>query len=491
MTGPAERSRAREPDAPLEALRDDALAIFQAALDAADPDRLVRRHLRLGVGGGAVIDRTEVAYPGTLRVVSIGKAAVSMARAAAAILSREAFAGEGLVVVNDENVADVERFRVLPSGHPLPDARGEAAGRAIEAYIGAGRREDGLLVLISGGASALVPAPVEGVTLEDKLEVTRLLLACGADIHELNTVRKHLSRLKGGGLARRAFPASVEALILSDVMGDDLSTIASGPTSPDPTTFQDAVSVLERRGLWERVPAAARRHLEAGRDGRVPETPKAGSPIFGHVRNRILGSNRLSLQAAVDAAGALGYATHVASERLEGEARDGARRLHETLEALRRGAGGALHKPTAILAGGETTVTVMGPGKGGRNQELALAFALLARGASAAGAGLPSTGTTTPSTTTPIVAITSPACAIASPWALLSGGTDGRDGPTDAAGAIVDRETLARQQARGVDPVGALSSNDAYTALAASGDLLFTGPTGTNVADIQVLLALP
>ncbi|MBI4603214.1 MAG: DUF4147 domain-containing protein [Planctomycetes bacterium] len=442
----------------LAAQRDDALAIFAAGLEAADPARAVRRSLRIGLGGGAVTARDEVVFPGRLRVVAVGKAACTMARAVAEMLPAEAFPGPGIAVVNDENALEVERFRVLRSGHPLPDERGAAASLEVERYVSGARREDGLLVLLSGGGSALLPAPAEGISLDEKTAVTRLLLRAGADIRELNTVRKHTSRLKGGGLAARAHPASVEALILSDVIGDDLSTIASGLTAPDPTTFQAAREVLERRGVWPHAPASVRGRIERGIRGEVPETPKPGAPIFGRVLNRIVSGNSLSLDAAARKAAELDYAVAIASRALVGEAREAALALGRALdEAEARAAGRA--RPLALLAGGETTVTVRGRGTGGRNQELALAFALAmqARGPRAS-------------------------------WTLLSAGTDGRDGPTDAAGATVDAGTIARGVAAGLDPGRSLDDNDSYAFLDASGDLLRTGATGTNVADLQVLL---
>ncbi|HVR75943.1 MAG TPA: DUF4147 domain-containing protein [Planctomycetota bacterium] len=442
-------------------LREDALAIFLRGVEAAEPGNLVRHAIRIGIGGGAIIERIEVVFPGTLRVVAVGKAAVSMARAVNEALPASAFTGPGIAVVHDESAAPLERFRVLPAGHPVPDSRGEAGAREIEAYVSGARREDGLLLLLSGGGSALLPAPANGITLEEKAAVTRLLLASGADIREVNTVRKHLSRLKGGGLAAVAHPAATEAFILSDVLGDDLSSIASGPTAPDPTTFEDARAVLEHHGVWRNAPGAVRERIEKGLRGEVRETPKPGAPVFARVRNRILGSNSLSLDAAARKAVELGHEVEIASRALTGEARDAAKiisglaaRPSERVQGLRR----------ALLAGGETTVTVRGSGLGGRNQEVALAFAMEMERSSL---------------------VERPSAA---PWAFLSAGTDGRDGPTDAAGAIVDSGTLARGRKAGLDPARALEENDAYRFLDAAGDLLRTGPTGTNVADLQVYI---
>ena len=446
-------------DSSSAALRDDALAIFAAGVEAANPRESVKKAIRLGLGGGVVIARKEITTPSTLRIVAIGKAACNMASAAMEVIPPTVFPGPGIAVVNEENAREVDRFHVLPTGHPLPDARGAAASKKIEEYVSGARKNDGLLVLISGGGSALLPAPIAGLSLEEKISITKLLLKCGADIREINTIRKRLSRLKGGGLARIAYPQAVETLILSDVIGDDLSSIASGPTAADPTSFRTANEILKRHGIWEDLPAAAREHLERGlrEEGEAPRTP---DQIFSNVRNRIIGSNRLSLDTAVRQAADLGYSVEIASRELTGEAREAAAILsrqsrEESSHADSRKAG----IPRALVAGGETTVTLRGEGRGGRNQELALAFSLEQQRAG------PRTG-----------------------WVLLSAGTDGRDGPTDAAGAIVDPGTLERGKRAGLDPRQALANNDSYTFLEATGDLLLTGPTSTNVADLQIFL---
>jgi hydroxypyruvate reductase len=439
----------------LEALRADALAIFRAGVDAADPGAAVRGAIRPGPKGGVLIDGEEVAAPALLRVVAVGKAATAMASASLEAIPRELFLEPGIAIANDENARTVDGFDVLATGHPVPDERGAAAARAVEGYISGARRGDGLLVLISGGGSALLPAPAPGITLEEKVAVTELLLRSGADIHEVNAVRKHISRLKGGGLAERALPAAVHALLLSDVIGDDLSTIASGLTAPDPTTYADARAVLLRRGVWDRLPAAVQARIERGARGEERETPKPGDPIFARVANVIVGSNGQSLDMAAEKARRLAYPAVIASRALTGEARTAAALLVRAADRgpVRAGA------RRAMLAGGETTVTIRGGGRGGRNQELALAFALEAEPSSLGGS-----------------------------WVFLSAGTDGRDGPTDAAGAIVDRYTLERGRRAGLDPRRALEENDSYPFLDAAGALLRTGGTGTNVADLQVFL---
>ncbi len=393
---------------------------------------------------------------GRIAVVAIGKAAVPMARAAEERLGSSL--SEGLAVTTE--AATLERVRVRAAGHPVPDERGLAAAAEVEALAGGLGREDLLLVLLSGGASALLPAPVAGLTLADKALTTSLLLRSGATIHELNAVRKHLSRLKGGGLARAASPARVVALALSDVVGDDLSTIGSGPTAPDPTSHAQALAVLERRSVRGDVPAAVREHLERGARGERPETPKPGDPLFRRVVTRVIGGGRLSVQAAARDARRRGYRPVVLTTRLEGEAREAARVLVAILrEALDAAPPGA--RPVCLLAGGVTTVTVLGHGQGGRNQEMAVAAAVALEGF--------------------------PAPAVVACFA-----TDGIDGASDAAGGIVDDTTTARGERLGLAPPAAfLAASDTRNYLGPLGELIVTGPTGTNVADIVALVTTP
>ena len=394
-------------------MRDGLVDIFMAGVARAEP----------GAAVTAALD--DMAPPDV--IVSLGKAGIAMARAA---LAR--FPGTPcLVVTNAENAADLPGAEVRIGGHPVPDAGSQEAGRALLGAVsglGAGAR---VLALISGGGSALAVAPPDGVTLADKAEVSRLLLGAGLDIRAMNLVRQNLSLLKGGGLARAAAPARVEALILSDVVGDDLSAIASGPTVPPLGGPEAARALLEEHGLWPRVPAACRAALARPAPGPVPDGTA-----------RLIGSNRLSAEAMLAAA----PGATLDPVPLEGDVAAAAARI---AAAARAGAG-------TTLWGGETTVVLRGAGRGGRNQELALRVALALRD-------------------------------FARPWAFLSGGTDGRDGPTDAAGAVVDDGTLARIAAAGLDVTAMLGANDSYPALAASGDLLMTGGTGTNVADLQVL----
>lgn len=378
--------------------------------------------------------------------------------AAARDTLRQRMAGKGIAVTTYDNVVALDNVEVIGAGHPLPDASGMGAAKRIVERIGSARPGDLILVLISGGGSALLPAPAEGIALEEKIATTNLLLACGASISEINCVRKHLSRLKGGGLAKFANGIDLHALILSDVLGDDLSAIASGPTVADDTTFDDAIAVLRAHRVFERIPANVRHYLLEGARGRRPETPKSGSAIFSMTSHTLVGSNTISVDAVVKAAES-DYPTEIYSRRLCGEARVAAENL--VVHAKNLQAKG-LKQPMAIIAGGETTVSLSGNGKGGRNQEMALAFALAAENHKLSGE-----------------------------WTFLSGGTDGIDGPTDAAGGIVDGNTLRRIRAAGLDPITMLKDNDAYRALNAANDLLITGATGTNVADLQILLLHP
>lgn len=422
--------------------------IFQAALAAVDPARLV-------IGAAPSIVRT-LSEKGLHRllVLSCGKAGAVMANALEAALPDRI--EQGLVITKYGHAAGYpcRRCRVSEAGHPLPDPAGAAATATALEMVDAAGTDTLLVVLLSGGGSALLVAPAPGLTLEDKQRTTDLLLRSGAEIGELNTVRKHLSAVKGGQLARRAWPATVMTLILSDVIGDPLDVIASGPTAADPSSYADALAVLERRKLADIVPSAVLAHLRLGATGERPDTPKPGDPVLARVVNRILGNNRFALEAAAAAARSRDLTVTLLTDTLRGEARQAARWLAEQARAARAAAPPG--RRLCLLAGGETTVTVTGSGKGGRNQELALAFALEVAGEN----GL----------------------------ALLSAGTDGNDGPTDAAGAFADGRTVATATAAGLSAREYLAANDAYHFFDRCGGLLRTGPTGTNVMDLQIVL---
>ena len=424
-------------------LREAARSVFDAGLAAADVAPLVRR---------ALAD-VRLAPSGRVLVVGAGKASGAMATAAEAALG-DAIT-DGLVVVKDGYRTATRRIRLVEAGHPVPDARGETAARQIRAMAEAAGADDLLLVLVSGGGSALTPAPVPPITLADKQAMTRLLLSAGANINQLNAVRKHCSLLKGGQLARAAAPARVHALLLSDVVGDPLDVIASGPTAPDASTFADARAILERFDLLARAPAPIADRLERGMRGEAPETPKPDDPVFRRVTNTVIGNNALVVDAAAARARELSYTPHVLTRSLEGEAREVADRLVALARQVREGRG-PVAAPACVIAGGETTVTVRGKGAGGRCQEFGLAAALALEGQDG------------------VVA--------------LAAGTDGTDGPTDAAGAMVDGASAGRARERGLDPRASLDANDSNPVLAAIGDLVVTGPTNTNLLDLYLLL---
>lgn len=427
-------------------LRRHALSIFRAAVAAADPRRTVRETLR-----PAGLSRFRRIF-----AVGAGKASAAMAQAAEQALGRRITGG--WINTKDGHGAPLARITVHEASHPVPDARGVEGARRIAEIAAQAGEGDLLLCLISGGGSALLPLPMPPVTLEDKQETTRLLLACGATIHEINAVRKHLSAIKGGRLARLAWPAHVLSLLLSDVIGDPLDVIASGPTAPDMSTFASAWAVVEKYGLAGKIPAAARELLQQGLAGKVEETPKPDDPCFRRVTNRIVGSNRLAVDAAARKARELGYRPLVLSTTIEGETRDIAA-MHAAIAREIVAAGRPARPPVCVISGGETTVTLRGGGLGGRNQEFALAAAIALEGV---------------------------------PGVLVfSAGTDGTDGPTPAAGAMADGATVSRAAALGLDARRMLAANDSYHFFEPLGDLVVTGPTGTNVMDVRLMLVRP
>lgn len=450
--------------------RDDAEAIFRAAVARVDPEPMMERSLRVeSRTGGAflVIDTGSEEHSCNLDAfdrifaVGFGKASARMAAGLEAVLGAR-LAG-GFVATGEGQAAGLERLHILEAGHPIPDARSEAAAAAI---LGLGPSLGGVLsgrdlviVLVSGGGSAMLCAPAEGLSLADKAAATSLLLASGAAISEVNCLRKHLSAVKGGRLAAALAPATVIALVLSDVVGDELDAIASGPTVPDPTSFADAIGIARRYGIAETLPSAVLAHLEAGAAGLIPDTPKPGDPAFARTRTILLGTNRLALAAAEAEARRLGYNSLVLSSRVTGEAREIAL-VYLGIGKDIAASDFPLAKPACLISGGETTVSLRGKGRGGRNQEMVLAFLTALGRAPHGGEGL----------------------------CFLSAGTDGRDGPTDAAGACCGLETYRAALAAGLDPAAFLADNDSYGFFGKVGGLITTGPTGTNVCDVQVLV---
>jgi hydroxypyruvate reductase len=441
-------------------------AIFRAGLDRVDPLRMMRRVLTLC--GSVLTCATEkesfsldLSNYNRILVLGAGKASARMARGLEDLLGSRI--SGGLVAVKEGHLEEISHIRLIEASHPVPDDRSARAAAEILDLARSAREGDLVFVLVSGGGSAILAAPAQddghALTLADKQAVTRELLACGANIHEINCLRKHLSAIKGGRLARAIAPARCVSLILSDVVGDDLDAIASGLTVPDPTTWADAWSVVERYGLAGRIPAAAEALLRAGLEGAVPDTPKAADPAFAATRTVLIGTNFQALLAARAKAEELGYASLLLTSRLTGEAREMAGLFLGMAKDI-AAHGLPLPRPACVIAGGETTVTLRGAGKGGRNQEMALAY-LAGLAASPAGA---------------------------EHAVFLSASTDGSDGPTDAAGAFASSEILRQAQARGLNPFAALAANDSYTFFDVLGRLLKTGPTNTNVCDIHVLI---
>lgn len=445
-------------DAALLSLRQQAVEIFQAGVAAADPFQAVKRYLTTADGKLQILSNNPAANRtglwSKIHVIAFGKAACPMIQAALTVIP-PALLGTALAVTNYENATTIAGIEVIGAAHPYPDETGFYAARRCAELAQSAQKGELVLVLVSGGGSALLPYPVDSVSLADKIRVTQLLLASGATINEINCIRKHLSQLKGGGLARMIAPAECHALILSDVLGDELSAIASGPTVPDETTFADAVGLLQSKAIWDDLPLSVRDYFAQGLSGKVTETPKKYDLCFTLGGHTLIGSNAISLAAISQAAEQRGFMPITYSTNLSGEARQ----VAADLVLFAKNSTLTNKPPCAILAGGETTVTLQGKGKGGRNQEMALAFAINAEQQKLTGN-----------------------------WMFLSGGTDGRDGPTDAAGGVVDANTISRLLAASCNPSDKLANNDAYTALKTSGDLLMTGATGTNVADLQLLL---
>jgi len=417
--------------------------LLAGALGRVDPATALRRSVqrlgdRLALGG------REVPEGSRLVVLAAGKAAAAMASALEELAADRI--ERGLVVTKDGHGARLSKLALRHAGHPLPDARSESAAREAIALVESTAPDELLVVLLSGGASALLTCPLPGLSRDDLLATTRLLLASGAEIGEVNTVRKHLTEISGGRLARRAGSRRVEVLAISDVPGDAIETIGSGPFAADLPSHADALAILERCGPAGGIPPRVAAHLASDRE----ESVKPGDPSLARVRTTILASNRDALAGARQAALSRGLRTALVTDSLRGEAREAGRRLAVLARSLRRA------EPQLLLAGGETTVTLRGGGKGGRNQELALAAACELEGS----AGI----------------------------ALLAAGTDGTDGPTDAAGAHADGGTVERGRALGLDARAALEDNDSYSFFSAEGGLLVTGPTRTNVMDLVLTL---
>ena len=436
--------------------REKVMAIFQAGLQAVAPGAAIKSFCQL-TGNSLNVDGTayDLSEFEKIFVIGAGKAGASMAKAMEELLGERI--SRGIIIVKYDHIETLARVELQQAGHPVPDKNGILGAQAIYRLAASADEKTLVICLISGGGSALMPLPVSGLSLHDKQETTKILLSCGATIHEINTIRKHLSVIKGGGLAKAVYPATLITLILSDVVGDDLDSIASGPCVPDSSTFSDCRAILEKYSIADIIPANVLSYFDAGIDGNIPETPKAGQDFFRKTQNVIVASNFNALLSAKKKADELGFNSLLISSMLEGETRDVAGN-HIAIAREIQKHGYPLNTPACLISGGETTVKIKGSGKGGRNQEFVLAAAIKMAGMDR------------------IV--------------VLSAGTDGTDGPTDAAGAIADAETLRRAKELGLDPLSYLNDNDSYHFFNRLNDLYKTGPTNTNVMDLRIILVI-
>ena len=443
----------------IEELRIIAQNLFSKAVSSVDPYRRLKEILTLEKDRLYVAVSEDTVKEFNLKdfhqicLVGAGKASASMAQGIEEIFGDRIT--KGMIVTKYGHSLPLKLTETTESGHPIPDQKGLDGARKMIRLLKDSSPRDLVIFLLSGGASALLPMPADGILLEEKQEATQLLLDCGADIKEINAIRKHISQIKGGRLAQLAYPSTVLGFILSDVVGDPLDAIGSGPTVPDTSTFDEAWEILRKYDLLNEIAPSIQNHLRLGKEGKIEDTPKPGAAAFGKVHNFLIGSNLLALEAAAKESRSLGFNTLILSSSIVGETRDAAR-FHAAIAREIVQTGNPVPKPACVISGGETTVTIRGDGKGGRNQEFVLAGAMEISGLEKV--------------------------------VLLSGGTDGTDGPTDAAGAIADILTAARANALGLSPKAHLQNNNAYPFFKSLGDLLITGPTRTNVMDVRILL---
>ncbi len=437
-----------------DTLNNHADIILQSALHSVDPYYLIKEQIRrkgnvLHLPDNITLDMDKCEK---LIVIGAGKGAAPMARAVEELLGD--FLSDGCITVKYDHLDQVDKIKILEAAHPVPDDNTISATNEMLEKIEGLTENDCVLVLLTGGGSALMESLPENIKLADLQELSKTLLGCSATIHEINCIRKHLSKVKGGQLARLISPARCITLALSDVIGDDLSVIASGPSSPDDSTFSEAMSIINKYEIVDKIPASILSHLQSGYSGELPETPKPGDAIFNKVSNIVIGSNRLALKAAESKATELGYNALIFTSMIDGEAREIAKMIAAISREVQH-SDIPVKKPACLLFGGEPTVNIRGNGKGGRNQELALATAI--------------TGANRP-------------------YLFVSCGSDGTDGPTDAAGAMVTETTLSRAAEKNLNAMEYLNNNDAYHFFESLGDLIKTGPTRTNVMDLIFVL---
>lgn len=435
-------------------LRKDIIEIFKASLKAVDPIIAVKRHVSLD---GDILEVGERSYDlsnySRIYLIGCGKAAASMSYALEDILQNRINGGIINVKYGYTKGIDLKYIKINEAGHPIPDEAGVKGTKEILAVLQGLRDKELVMFVISGGGSALLPLPKDGISLEEKQRVTKMLLNCGASIDEMNALRKHISKVKGGQLARVAYPATSISLLLSDVVGDRMDVIASGPTVPDESTFGDCVDIVEKYNL--KLPESVMNLIKKGVNEEIEETPKAGDQIFDKTYNLIVCNNMMALKAAEQKAKALGYNTLILSSSVEGESKEVAK-VHTAIAKEIHATENPIQKPACVISGGETTVTIKGEGLGGRNQEFILAGAIEIAGMS--------------------------------DTVILSCGTDGTDGPTDAAGAIADGFTIQSAEKLGMQAMEYLQNNDSYHFFEKLDDLIKTGPTNTNVMDVRLLL---
>ena len=438
----------------IKEMRKDAERIYYAGIQAVDPEKAIYTFCQRQ-GNDLIVNqvRYDLTRFNRIIIVGAGKASAKMAAAIETILGGEKTSG--IVVVKYDHTYPIKSVKLIEAGHPIPDEQGMNGASSICQLLKSCEKTDLVIYVLSGGGSALLVLPALNISLKDKQDTVQLILSCGASIKEMNTIRKHISLVKGGQLARYATPATQISLILSDVVGDDLDVISSGPTVPDNSTFQDCLKIIRKYHLENKLPNSVIDHLQQGVSGKIPETSKKDDDGFKNHQVKIIASNIQAIIAAQTKAKQLGYQPIVLSSMIEGDTTESAL-FHAAIikEIIRTGY--PIHSPACILSGGETTVRITGSGKGGRNQEFALAIA--------------------------------PEISGEHPVVVLSGGTDGTDGPTDAAGAYSDHLTYTKAIALGLDPSQYLKNNDSYSFFKTMEDLLITGPTFTNVMDIRVIL---
>ena len=443
----------------LDEMKNISKTIFAKAVSAVDPSKRLGEMIRIDKECLSIKkeDHSEKTFDLSafkrIFLIGTGKASASMAQAIENIFGERIT--KGLITTKYGHTLPLKKTEMIEAGHPVPDQNGIKGSKKIQALLRESGPNDLVIFILSGGGSALLPLPAQGITLEEKQEVTQLILDCGADIHEINTIRKHISQIKGGLLAQWVSPSTMIGFILSDVVGDQLDVIGSGPTVPDSSTFKEAWSILEKYDLTKEIASSIKNHLLSGIEGKIGETPKREDGVFEKVYNFLIGSNILALRAAEKEASSLGFNTLILSSSIVGETKEAAR-FHAAIAKEVISSGNPVPRPSCIISGGETTVTLKGHGLGGRNQEFALAGAIEINGLEKV--------------------------------VLLSGGTDGTDGPTDASGAIADHTTIQRAKSLGLDSKKYLENNDAYPFFKKLGDLLFTGPTHTNVMDVRIFL---